>query len=161
MPQLQPGKKRVDAVQVLTKKGYPQKGYPRIGQISPSLGHFVQQFLREISRNRPDHGYPFCRYPFGPCGGLGPGTPPPRPGDPNTRGLLRSVPYTAIPALFLYAASIDDALVIVYDQEGWDPADQLQESKTAPARKVKKESPRQSPGESPRRPGRHPKRSQK
>ena len=49
------------------QKGYPQKGYPRIGQISPILGHFIQQFLREISRNRPDHGYPFCRYPFGPC----------------------------------------------------------------------------------------------
>ena len=48
------------------QKGYPQKGYPRIGQISPSLGHFIQQFLREISRNHPDHGYPFCRYPFGP-----------------------------------------------------------------------------------------------
>ena len=49
------------------QKGYPQKGYPRIGQISPSLGHFIQQFLREISRNRPHHGYPFCRYPFGLC----------------------------------------------------------------------------------------------
>ena len=44
-----------------------EKGYPRIGQISPTLGHFIQQFLREISRNRLDHGYPFCRYPFGPC----------------------------------------------------------------------------------------------
>ena len=29
---------------------------------------------------------------------------------------------------------------------GWDPADQVQESKTAPARKVKKESPEESPG---------------
>ena len=49
------------------QKGYPQKGYPRIGQISPILGHLIEQFLREISRNRPDHGYPFCRYPFGSC----------------------------------------------------------------------------------------------
>ena len=30
--------------------------------------HFQQQFLREIFRNRPDHGYPFCcGHPFGPC----------------------------------------------------------------------------------------------
>ena len=34
---------------------------------SPILGQFVQQFLREIFTNRPDHGYPFCGDPFGPC----------------------------------------------------------------------------------------------
>ena len=26
------------------QKGYPQNGYPRIGQISPIFGHFLQQF---------------------------------------------------------------------------------------------------------------------
>ena len=32
--------------------------------------HFIQSFLREILRNRPDHGYPFCGDPFGPRGFL-------------------------------------------------------------------------------------------
>ena len=32
-----------------------------------SFWHFIQQFLREICRNCPDHGYPFCGDPFGPC----------------------------------------------------------------------------------------------
>ena len=51
------------------QKGCPQKGYPRKGQISLILRHFIQWFLREISRNRPHHGYPFCGDPFGPSRG--------------------------------------------------------------------------------------------
>ena len=33
----------------------------------PMLGHFVHKFQKDIFRNRPDHGYPFCGNPFGPC----------------------------------------------------------------------------------------------
>ena len=38
------------------------------------LGHFLQPFLRDIFRNRADHGYPFCGNPFWPLPKLIPKT---------------------------------------------------------------------------------------
>ena len=66
------------------------------------------------------------------------------------RALSRSLLFFRVP----FESKLLPAVLLLLS---WDPADQLQESKTAPARKVKKES----PGESPRRPGRCPKKSQK
>ena len=37
----------------------------------------------------------------------------------HARGLLPSVPETAIAALILYAALVEDSLVVVCDQEGF------------------------------------------